>query len=121
MPRRRSLSSCAVKPRIDEPSKVRLSDALEQELLVVVQHVQPAFEVGEQHGDGLDALLVGQVLQPLLADLIGRHPVHAVGLGLQIEFFKLLIREGKKIAVISRHGSPSGEMSTVGRAGCVRA
>ena len=33
--------------------------ALEQELLVVVQHVQPAFEVGEAHRHRLDALLVG--------------------------------------------------------------
>src|ERR1019366_10264524 len=29
--------------------------ALDQELLVVVEHVQPAFEVAEQNGDSLDA------------------------------------------------------------------
>jgi hypothetical protein len=34
---------------------------LEQELLVIVQHVQPAFEVGETHGDRLDALLVVEI------------------------------------------------------------
>src|ERR1039457_3824301 len=101
MPRRRSLSRCAVKPRMDDPSKVRLSQllirnfrsetedirrsavkrapvdaqaqialalrseaadgrsvegevvpAVDQELLVVVEHVQPAFEIAEEHGHG---------------------------------------------------------------------
>ena len=33
--------------------------ALDQKLLVVVEHVQAAFEVAEEHGDGLDALFVG--------------------------------------------------------------
>ncbi len=33
--------------------------ALQQELLVVVEHVQPAFEIAEEHGHGLDPLLVG--------------------------------------------------------------
>ena len=70
MPRRRSLSRCAVKPRIDEPSKVRLSQLLSEELLVVIEHVQAAFEVAEQHGHGLDALLVGQVLEALFLDLV---------------------------------------------------
>ena len=44
--------------------------ALDQELLVVVEHVQPAFEVAEEHGHGLDALFVGQILQPLFLDLV---------------------------------------------------
>ena len=44
--------------------------ALEQEFLVVIEHVQAAFEVAEQHGDGLDALLVGQVLEALFADIL---------------------------------------------------
>src|SRR5690242_5232233 len=38
--------------------KGQVIPALEQELLVVIEHVQPAFEVAEQHGDGLDPLLV---------------------------------------------------------------
>src|SRR5260370_1762320 len=31
--------------------------ALDKELLVVIEHVQPAFQVAEQDRDGLDALL----------------------------------------------------------------
>ena len=58
----------------------------EQKLLVVVEQVQAALKVGEQHGHGLDALLVGQVLQPLFANLVGRHAVGAVGLGFQVQF-----------------------------------
>jgi hypothetical protein len=37
--------------------------ALDQEFLVVIQHVQAAFQIAEQHGDGLDALFVGQILE----------------------------------------------------------
>ena len=44
----------------------------EEELLVVIEQMQAAFEVGEEHGDGLDALLIGEILQPFFADLIGR-------------------------------------------------
>jgi murein endopeptidase len=65
----------------------------EQELLVVVEQVEAAFEVGEEHSYGLDPLLVGQVLQPLLANLMGGHAIVSVGLGFQVEFFQLLIRE----------------------------
>ena len=39
--------------------KGQVVPALEQELLVIVEHVQPALEIGEQDGQGLDALLVG--------------------------------------------------------------
>lgn len=46
---------------MEEPSKVRLSMRPEEEFLVVVQHVEPALDVGEGHGHGLDALLPGQV------------------------------------------------------------
>ena len=42
---------------------------LDQELLVVVQHVQPTFEVAEQNGDSLDAFFVRQVFEPLLLNL----------------------------------------------------
>jgi hypothetical protein len=66
---------------------------LEQELLVVVEQVKAAFEVAEQHGDSLDPLLIGQVLQPLLTNLVGRNAIGAVCLGLQVEFFQLLVGE----------------------------
>ena len=46
--------------------------ALDQEFLVIVEHVQTAFQVAEQHRDGLDALLIGQVLQPFFLDLVRR-------------------------------------------------
>ena len=45
--------------------------ALQQELLVVVEHVQPAFEIAEEDGHGLDALFVGEVLEALLLNLSG--------------------------------------------------
>jgi hypothetical protein len=43
---------------------------LQQELLVVVEHVEAALEVGEAHRHGLDPLLVGQVLDALVTDAI---------------------------------------------------
>src|SRR3979490_1057028 len=37
--------------------------ALEQELLVVIEHVQPAFEIAEQHGHSLDSRLIRQIFK----------------------------------------------------------
>ncbi len=31
--------------------------ALDEKLLVVIEHVEAAFEIAEEHGDGLDALV----------------------------------------------------------------
>ena len=64
----------------------------EQEFLVVVEQVKASFEIREQHGDGLDPLLVGQVLQSLLADCVGRGAFCAIGLGCQVELFQLIVR-----------------------------
>ncbi len=80
----------------------------EQELLVVVEQVQTALEVGKQHGDSLDPLFVGQVLQPFFTNFIRRNAVGAVGLGLQVLLFQLIIGKSQKIAVFSGHGSPFG-------------
>ena len=44
--------------------------ALDEKLLVIVEHVQPAFQIAEEHGHGLDPLFVGQILEPLFADLV---------------------------------------------------
>ncbi len=71
---------------------------LEQELLVVVEDVQPAFEVREAHGDGLDALLVGQVLRVLLAQFVGGRAVQPGLLGGQVHFFELVVRDFEKVA-----------------------
>jgi len=65
----------------------------EQELLVIIEQVQAAFEIAEQHRHSLDALLVGQVLQPLLANLIRRYAAGAFGLGFQVLRFQLLVGE----------------------------
>ena len=65
--------------------------ALEQELLVVVEHVQPAFEIAEEHGHGLDPLFVGQVFQALFLDLVGCDAVPALLLRLEIQFFQFVV------------------------------
>ena len=49
--------------------KGQVVPALDDEFLVVVEHVQTAFKVAEENGDGLNALLVGEVLEPFLPDL----------------------------------------------------
>ena len=81
-----------------EPSKVRLSADSEQELLVVVEHVQAAFEVAEAHGDRLDALLVGQVLHALLAELVGLLAVEALLLGLEVHLLELVVGDLEEVA-----------------------
>jgi len=49
--------------------------------------MQPAFEVAEQHGNGLDALLVGKVLYALLLNLVGRDAVSALLLGFEVQLY----------------------------------
>ncbi len=71
---------------------------LEQELLVVVEHVEAALEVGEAHGHRLDTPLVGQVLHAGVADLPGILPGHAVGLRLQVQLLELVVRDLQKVA-----------------------
>jgi len=79
---------------------------LDQELLVVVQHVQPAFEIAEEHRHGFDALLVAEILETLLLDLVGRDAILALLFGGEIQFFELAIRQHQKIAKIVTHVSP---------------
>ena len=87
--------------------KGQVVPAFQQELLVIVEHVQAAFEVAEEHGHGLDPLLVGQVFQPVFLDLAGGGAVPALLLCLEVEFFEFVIRECQEIAQFSGHGSRS--------------
>ncbi len=84
--------------------------ALDQELLVVVEHVQAAFEVAEQHGDGLDPLLVGQVLQALFLNLVGGNALPALLLGLQVQLFQLCVRKFQKITKFAQRNTPSSAL-----------
>src|ERR1700723_1851114 len=68
--------------------------------------MEPAFQIAEEHCDGLDPFLVGQILDAFLANLINRHAIHAVRFGFQIQRFELFIRKRKKIAKFSRHSTP---------------
>jgi hypothetical protein len=81
-------------------------EGLQQELLVVVQHVETAFEVGEAHGHRLDALLVAEVLDPLLPDLAGVLAGHAVGLAGEVHLLQLVVRDLEKVAKRRFHSSP---------------
>ncbi len=81
--------------------------ALDQKLLVVVQHVQPAFKIAEHHGHGLDPLFVGQVLQPLLLDLANWHAGPALLLRFQIQVFQFVVAECQEITQFVGHGCPS--------------
>src|SRR5581483_7283500 len=58
--------------------KSKIVPALDEELFVIVKHVQTAFQVAEQDGDGLDALFVSQVLDPLFLNLVRSHAVLAL-------------------------------------------
>ncbi len=70
---------------------------LDEELLIVIEHVQPAFEVAEQQGHGLDSLLVRQVLEALLLNLVYRNACHPLLLGTQVQFFQFGIGEPQKV------------------------
>ena len=71
--------------------KGQVVEALQQEFLVVVQHVQAAFEVAEHDGHGLDARLVGQILQPFFLNFARRYTVQALLLRLQIHLFEFVV------------------------------
>ena len=66
--------------------------ALDQEFLVVVQHVQAAFQIAEQHCHGLDPLLVGKVLQSLFLNFVRRDAIFPLLLSLYVQLFQLCIR-----------------------------
>ena len=83
-------------------------EALDEELLVVVEHVQPAFEVGEEHGDGLDTLVVGEPLQTLFLELVDGDALLALFFGLEVQLLKLFVRQLEKVAVFARHSTPWG-------------
>jgi hypothetical protein len=70
---------------------------LEQELLVVVQHVQPALEVGEAHRHRLEPALVGQVLDALLAHLADVHALDTLALGFQVHLLELVVRDLEEV------------------------
>ena len=69
----------------------------QQEFLVVVEQVQASLKIGEEHGDGFNALLVGEIFEAFFADITSGHALDAVGLGLQVECFQFLVRESEKI------------------------
>ena len=84
--------------------------ALDEEFLVVIEHVQAAFEVAEEHGDSLDALFVGKVLDALFLNGVRGHAVEALLLGLEIQLFQLVVREGQETTQFSRHVSPQRKL-----------
>jgi len=83
-------------------------ERLEQELLVVIEHVQPALEVGEADRDRLDALLVGQVLGARLADRVRRQARHAVGLGGKVHLLELVVWNLQEVAQRLHRGLLAG-------------
>src|SRR5713101_329577 len=80
--------------------------ALDEKLLVVIEHVQPAFEVAEQHGHGLETLFVRQILDAFFLNLVRGDTVLALLLGFQIQLLQLIIGNGKKITQFVGHESP---------------
>ncbi len=83
--------------------KGQVVPALYEKLLVVIEHVEAAFEVTEQDRDGLDALLVREVLEALLLNLVHGRAAEAVGFGLQIQLFQFRVGEGQKVLELVGH------------------
>ncbi len=77
--------------------KRQIIPALQQELLVIIQHVQTAFEVAEHDGHGLDPLLIREVFEALFPDLVDRNALQTLFLGGQIQLFQLSVGEFEKI------------------------
>src|SRR5262249_1752646 len=71
--------------------------ALNEKLLIIVEHVEAAFEVAKEHGYGLNALFVSQILEAFLLDFMDRCAIFALLLGVQIQLLQLIVRESEKI------------------------
>jgi len=69
--------------------------------------VQPAFQVGKADRHRLDALFVGEVLHPLVADLVAAGPGQALGLGLEVHLFQAIVGDFQKISEIIEHRAGS--------------
>src|SRR5260370_41773309 len=80
--------------------------AFDQKLLVVIEHVQAAFEVAEQHGHGFDALFIRQILEAFFLNLVFGNSFLTLLLGFQIQLLQLIIGKGEKISQFVRHESP---------------
>src|SRR5207248_8037508 len=59
--------------------------ALDKKFLIVIEHVEAAFQVAEQDRDGLNALLVGEVLEALFLNLVHGRAAQAIGFRLQVQ------------------------------------
>src|SRR4029077_2523605 len=93
--------------------KSQVIPAFDQEFFVIVQHVQAAFKIAEKDGDGLDALFIRQIFQPLFLDLVHGNAISALLLRLQVHLFQFVIRESKKISQFVYHEAPSSRNSWV--------
>src|SRR5882724_1393589 len=80
--------------------------ALDEEFLVVIEHVQTAFEVGEEDGDRLDALLVSEVLEALFLDFADGGALEALFLSFQVQLLELVVGQREKITQFGGHESP---------------
>src|SRR6185436_5570623 len=78
-------------------------DRVEQEFLVVIQHVKPALQVREADRDGLDALFVLQVLEALLLDLARRHAALPLLFGGEVTLFQLVVGDLQEITQRGSH------------------
>src|SRR5215469_6136410 len=81
--------------------------APQQELLVIVEHVQPALKVAEHYSQSLNALFIRQVLQAIFTNLVGRDAIPALLLCLQVEFLEFVVGQCQEIAQFCRHGCGS--------------
>src|SRR4029077_17469868 len=68
--------------------KRQVVPALDQEFLVVVQHVQPAFQVAEKDGHSLNTLLIRKVLDSLFLNPVYGNALQPLLFCLQIQFFE---------------------------------
>lgn len=78
----------------------------EKELFVVIEHVQAAFEVAEEDGDGLDALFGAEIFEAFFLNFMDWGAILALLFGFEIEVLEFVVGEREKIAQFSGHESP---------------
>jgi hypothetical protein len=66
------------------PVEGKIVPTLKQELFVVVQHVQAAFQIAEQNSHGFDSFLVRQVLETSFPHLVSGDAILPFLFGFQV-------------------------------------
>ena len=79
------------KPANGRTVKGKVVPTFDEKLLVIIEHVQAAFQIAEKHRHGFDSFLLRQILQALFPHLLDGYSLHPLFLGCQVQVFQFAV------------------------------